>query len=438
LEGGKEQNMDLLIKNGRILDSLISSDAPQDIFIQNGKIKEIGNQIAKSESAEVIDAKGCYVMPGIIDLHVHMREPGYEYKETIQTVGEAAAHGGITTICAMPNTNPVMDTSEKVAQVQEKARQVSPVHVIQFGAITKGQEGHVLSDIKGMAEVGCHAISEDGKSVMDAALYKEAMQEAAKNNLLVCAHCEDINLVQGGVMNAGAKAEELGLKGITNEVEDVIVKRDLALAKETKVRLHLCHCSTQDSVRLLAEAKEAGLPVTGEVCPHHFTLSTEDMKEDDGNYKMNPPLREVRDVEALRQGLRENVLEVIATDHAPHSEEEKNCGVEKAAFGIVGLETMLSLTYTELVKSKILTPLQMVEKLSTNPARILGLPNKGSIAVGKDADIVIFDTQKEYSISKEDFVSKGKNMPFEGRKVYGTVHYTIVDGNVVYKDKSLL
>ena len=429
--------MKLLIQNGYILDSQINSDTPQDIFIENGKIKEIGSHIAENGIDEIIDAGGCCVMPGIIDLHVHMREPGYEYKETIQTAGEAAAHGGITTMCAMPNTNPVIDTREKVAQVQDKAKQVSPVHVIQFGAVTKEQKGSELSDIKGMAEAGCHAISEDGKSVMDMALYKEAMQKAVQNNLLVCAHCEDIGLVQGGVMNAGAKAQELGLQGITNEVEDVIVKRDIALAKETGARLHLCHCSTQESVRLLAEAKATGLQVTGEVCPHHFVLSTEDIQEDHGNYKMNPPLREIRDVEALRRGVKENVLDVIATDHAPHSEEEKSCGVEKAAFGIVGLETMLALTYTELVKTKVLTPLQMVEKLSTNPAKILGLSNKGRIAAGKDADIVIFDTQKKYSISKEEFVSKGKNMPFEGREVYGSVHYTIVNGEIVYKDKSL-
>lgn len=427
--------MKLLIKNGHVIDSLTNCDEVRDILIQDGIIKKIEAQIIDTDVDEIIDADGCCVMPGIIDLHVHMREPGYEYKETILTAGKAAAHGGVTTICAMPNTNPVIDTKEKVIQVHEKAKQVSPVHVIQFGAVTKGQEGKELSDIKGMAEAGCYAISEDGKSVMNIELYKKAMKIAAKNNVLVCAHCEDINLVQGGVMNASTKAEELGLKGITNEVEDVIVKRDIELAKETGVKLHLCHCSTKDSVKLLGVAKEAGLPVTGEVCPHHFILSTEDILEDDGNYKMNPPLRETSDVEALKQGLKENILDVIATDHAPHSEEEKNCGVEKSAFGIVGLETLLPLTYTELVRGEILTPLQMVEKLSENPAKILGLSNKGAIAKGKDADIVIFDKEKEYRIRKEDFVSKGHNTPFEGRSVYGTVCYTIVNGKVVYTGK---
>ena len=424
--------MKLLIKNGHVIDSLTNCDELRDVLIENGKITQVAQQIAEDEADEIINAQGCYVMPGIIDLHVHMREPGYEHKETILTAGRAAARGGITTMCAMPNTNPVMDTKEKIMQVHEKAQKESLVHVIQFGAVTKGQVGEVLADIKGMAEAGCIAISEDGKSVMNTELYAKAMQIAAENDVLVCAHCEDMDLVQGGVMNASTKAEELGLRGITNAVEDVIVKRDIALAKETGAKLHLCHCSTKDSVRLLAEAKAAGLPVTGEVCPHHFTLSTEDIIANDGNYKMNPPLRELADVEALKQGLRDNIVDVIATDHAPHSEEEKSSGIEKAAFGIIGLETMLALTYTELVKSKLLTPLQMVEKLSANPAKILGLSNKGSIAKGKVADIVIFDTQKEYVIHKEDFLSKGKNMPFEGRKVYGMVCYTIVNGKVVY------
>jgi len=423
--------MRIRIKNGHILDPLTNCDEVRDILIQDGKIAKISVEITE-EVDEVINAAGCYVMPGIIDLHVHMREPGYEYKETILTATRAAAKGGITTICAMPNTNPVIDTKEKVMQVHEKAQQVSPVHVIQLGAITKGQAGKELADIRGMAKAGCHAISEDGKSVMNAELYAQAMEEAVKNDISVFAHCEDIDLVQGGVMNACTKAEALGLKGITNEVEDIIVKRDITLAKATGVRLHLCHCSTKDSVQLLANAKAEGLSITGEVCPHHFVLSTKDVKADDGNYKMNPPLREMEDVEALRKGLQEDIFDVIATDHAPHSEEEKNCGIEKAAFGIVGLETMLALTYTELVKTKILTPLQMVEKLSTNPAKILGLSSKGSIAEGKDADLVIFDKEREYQIDKEAFVSKGKNTPFDKRKVCGAVYYTIANGKIVY------
>ena len=381
---------------------------------------------------EVIDANGMYVMPGFIDLHVHLRDPGLTYKETLATGGAAAARGGVTTICAMPNTKPVIDTRELVEEVHERAKKESPVHVIQIGAITKEQKGEELADIKGMGEAGCHAISEDGKSVMNASLYRKAMKIAKENGISIFAHCEDITMVEGGVMNADAKAEKLGLKGITNAVEDVIVARDILLAKETGVRLHLCHCSTKDSVEMIRLAKEEGLPVTGEVCPHHFTLCTDDIKENDGNYKMNPPLRSRKDVEALKAGLASDIMDVISTDHAPHSEEEKNQPMEKAPFGIVGLETSAALTYTELVKPGIISMMQMAEKMSYNPAQILGLTEKGSVSEGKIADLVIFDAEKEYRIDTASFASKGKNTPFQGYPVSGEVACTIVDGKVVY------
>ena len=374
-----------------------------------------------------------YVMPGFIDLHVHLRDPGLTYKETLETGGMAAARGGVTTICAMPNTRPVTDTSQMIEELHERAAHESPVHVIQLGAITKGQLGEELADIRGMAEAGCHAISEDGKSVMNASLYRKAMKIAKEEGISIFAHCEDITMVEGGVMNADAKAKELGLPGITNSVEDVIVARDILLAKETGVRLHLCHCSTQDSVEMIRLAKAEGLPVTGEVCPHHFTLCTDDIREDDGNYKMNPPLRAREDVEALKRGLADGTMDVIATDHAPHSAEEKNRSMAKAAFGIVGLETSAALTYTELVEPGILTVMQMAEKMSYNPAKILGLNDKGSVSEGKIADLVIFDPEKEYRIDVEKFASKGKNTPFNGYPVKGEVACTIVDGKIVYQ-----
>ena len=282
--------------------------------------------------------------------------------------------------------------------------------MIQIGAITKEQKGEELADIKGMGEAGCHAISEDGKSVMNASLYRKAMKIAKENGISIFAHCEDITMVEGGVMNADAKAEKLGLKGITNAVEDVIVARDILLAKETGVRLHLCHCSTKDSVEMIRLAKEEGLPVTGEVCPHHFTLC----------------------IEALKAGLASDIMDVISTDHAPHSEEEKNQPMEKAPFGIVGLETSAALTYTELVKPGIISMMQMAEKMSYNPAQILGLTEKGSVSEGKIADLVIFDAEKEYRIDTASFASKGKNTPFQGYPVSGEVACTIVDGKVVY------
>ena len=424
--------MKLLIKNGHVVNPENGLDAIRDVLVEDDRIVKVADSVLE-DADTVLDAKGMYVMPGFIDLHVHLRDPGLTYKETLATGGAAAARGGVTTICAMPNTRPVTDTRQMIEELYERAKKECPVHVIQIGAITKGQLGEELADIKGMAEAGCHAISEDGKSVMNASLYRKAMKIAKEAGISIFAHCEDITMVEGGVMNADAKAEELGLKGITNSVEDVIVARDILLAKETGVRLHLCHCSTRDSVEMIRLAKEAGLPVTGEVCPHHFTLCTDDIREDDGNYKMNPPLRAREDVEALKKGLSENIMDVISTDHAPHSEEEKNRSMAKAAFGIVGLETSAALTYTELVEPGILTIMQMVEKMSYNPAKILGLKDKGSVSEGKIADLVIFDAEKEYKIDVEEFASKGKNTPFGGYPVRGEVACTIVDGKIVYQ-----
>ena len=423
--------MKLLIKNGHVVNPENDLNAVQDVLIENDRIIKVADSV-RDDADTVLDAKGMYVMPGFIDLHVHLRDPGLTYKETLETGGMAAARGGVTTICAMPNTRPVTDTSQMIEELHERAAHESPVHVIQLGAITKGQLGEELADIRGMAEAGCHAISEDGKSVMNASLYRKAMKIAKEEGISIFAHCEDITMVEGGVMNADAKAKELGLPGITNSVEDVIVARDILLAKETGVRLHLCHCSTQDSVEMIRLAKAEGLPVTGEVCPHHFTLCTDDIREDDGNYKMNPPLRAREDVEALKRGLADGTMDVIATDHAPHSAEEKNRSMAKAAFGIVGLETSAALTYTELVEPGILTVMQMAEKMSYNPARILGI-DRGSLEIGKAADVVIIDPEIEYTIDADTFASKGKNTPFNGRKVKGKVKMTICDGTIVYE-----
>lgn len=424
--------MTILIQNGHVIDPLTRKDGCYDVLIENDRIQKVAEKIEK-EADRVIDAKGCYVMPGFIDLHVHFRDPGLEYKETLETGGKAAVRGGVTTVCAMPNTNPVIDNGDKVAAVHERAKNESLSHVIQIGAVTREQKGQELADIEGMAKAGCHAISEDGKSVMNASLYRKGMKIAKENGIAVFAHCEDITMVEGGVMNADENAERLGLRGITNSVEDVIVARDILLAKETGVRLHLCHCSTADSVKMVKLAKEEGLPVTGEVCPHHFILSSEDIKEDDGNYKMNPPLRSKADVEALRQGLKDGIMDVISTDHAPHAAEEKNKSIAKAAFGIVGLETSAALTYTSLVKTGLLSVMDMAEKMSYNPAKILGLDEKGSVSEGKIADVVIFDPDKTYKIDKNTFASKGKNTPFDGYEVTGEVAYTLADGKVVYE-----
>lgn len=429
--------MTILIKEGRVLDPETKRDEICDVLIDGDRITRVDSGI-ETEAERVINAKGCYVMPGFIDLHVHFRDPGLEYKETLTTGGRAAVKGGVTTVCAMPNTKPVIDNGVKVKEVMERAKRESLTNVIQLGAVTVGQEGKELADIRGMAKNGCHAISEDGKSVMNASLYRKGMNLAKEEGLAVFAHCEDITMVEGGVMNADKKAEKLGLKGITNAVEDVIVARDILLAKETGVRLHLCHCSTKDSIKMLGLAKEEGLDVTGEVCPHHFILSTDDITKDDGNYKMNPPLRSKEDVEAIKEGLRNGTVDVIATDHAPHAEAEKNRSMKLAAFGIVGLETSAALTYTELVETGIITPMQMAEKMSWNPAKILGLHDRGSVSEGKIADVVIFDPEKEYTIDKNAFLSKGKNTPFHGRKVKGEVVCTIAGGRIVYEGGKII
>lgn len=424
--------MSILIKNGRLLDPATDWDGICDLLMENDKIVKRGVDLPDAAD-QVIDATGCFVMPGLIDLHVHFRDPGLTYKEDIVTGAKAAARGGVTTVYAMPNTKPVADSAEVINYVHDKSKNEALINVLQVGAITVGMQGEELSDIEGMVAAGCPALSEDGKSVMNASLYRKAMKKAAALNIPIFAHCEDITMVEGGCMNADAKAQELGLKGITNSVEDVIVARDILIAKETGARLHLCHCSTADSVKMIAEAKKEGLPVTGEVCPHHFTLSTDDIDRDDGNFKMNPPLRSKADVQALIQGLKEDVMDVISTDHAPHSEAEKTGSMAKAAFGIVGLETSVALTISELVEPGILTPMQMAAKMSYNPAKIAGL-DRGSLEVGKVADVVVIDPKEEYVIDVNEFASKGKNTPFNGRKVRGKVKYTICDGKIVWTD----
>ena len=431
-----------LITNGYVIDPASGREGIFDVLIDQDKIRLVHQNINNEEIQQeakawgqqltIIDAEGMYVMPGFIDLHVHLREPGYEYKETITTGAQAAAAGGYTSICPMPNTKPATDSADMVHWVLDKSKAEAVVNVLPIGAITLGQAGTELVDIPKIKEAGAVALSEDGKSVMDSALYAEAMRQAASNDIPVFAHCEDKSLVGNGVMNAGKRAKELNLPGISNAVEDIITARDIILAKETGAQLHLCHCSTKDSVTMLMLAKKNGLKVTGEVCPHHFILTDEDIITNDAEYKMNPPLRSSEDVKALKEGLRDDILDVIATDHAPHSKDEKLKSMTEAPFGIVGLETVFALTLTELVKPGYLSLKQMVEKMSMNPAKILK-SDRGCIGEGRIADLVIADPGEEYIIDKERFFSKGKNTPFHGRKVTGRVVYTFVAGDMVYQ-----
>ena len=425
--------MTILIKNGRLINPSENLDKVMDIFVEDGIIKEKAESIEK-QADTVIDAAGCYVMPGLIDLHVHFRDPGLTYKEDIETGSKAAAKGGFTTVCCMPNTKPVVDNVETVKYIIGKGEKTGLTNVLPVGAVTKNMAGVEITDVEELKKAGICAISEDGKSVMNSGVYRKAMKNAAKANVPVLAHCEDINLVEGGVINLGDKSSELGVKGISNAVEDVIAMRDIMLAKETGATLHLCHCSTKDSVEMVKRAKEEGIKVTAEVCPHHFSMCSDDITSNDGNFKMNPPLRAREDMEALIKGLQDDIMDVISTDHAPHSAEEKAKDLEHAPFGIVGLETSVALTVTNLVKKGYLTPMQMAAKMSYNPAKVLGIP-KGTLDEGKIADITIIDTDKEYTIDVNTFESKGKNTPFDGYKVSGEVEYTILNGKVVYSNK---
>ncbi len=427
--------MALLIKNGRVLnpDPEMRMDAVSDLLVENGVIVKAEPDI-QVEGVQVLDASGCFVMPGFIDLHVHLRDPGLERKETVVTGVAAAARGGFTTIVAMPNTRPVVDNADIVNYVHNKAKSEEKTNVLQAGAITKGMAGKELSDIANMVRAGSPAISEDGKSVMDSYLLKRAMLIAKELDIPVLSHCEDISLVHGGVVNDDANAKKRDLPGISNAVEDIIAIRDVMLAKETGARLHLCHCSTSGSVSIVKMAKEMGISVTAEVCPHHFTLTSDDMPKDDTNYKMNPPLRTREDVEALRQGLRDGVMDVISTDHAPHTKEEKNDSMLRAPFGIVGLETAAALTYTQLVLGGYLTPMQMAEKMSYNPAQVIRC-GKGILSAGSVADIVVFDPNKVYTIKADEFASKGRNTPFDGWEVTGAVRATVAGGRVIYQER---
>lgn len=423
--------MGTLIRNGRVIDPASGKDGIYDILVEDGMIAGVDASIPKGDN-DIIDAAGCFVMPGLVDLHVHFREPGFEYKETIKTGSMAAAHGGVTTVFPMPNTKPVIDSVDMYDKVQTIIDRDAVVNVHQVASVTLRQQGETPVDVAALKKAGCIAISEDGKSVMNSQVYREAMKAAAAEDVLVMAHCEDKNLVNGGALNEGVASRIYHVNGITNAVEDVIVARDILLSKETGCRLHLCHCSTADSVKLIKAAKDEGLKVTGEVCPHHFMLCDEDIIEDNADYKMNPPLRSRADMEAVREGLRNGTMDVISTDHAPHSAEEKAKPIGAAPFGITGIETSLCLTYTGLVLTGILTPMQMVEKMSYNPAKIAGI-DRGTLLPGRPADIIIVNVDDEIVIDRNNFISKGHNTPFDGYKVKGIVEYTIVGGKIVYK-----
>ena len=423
--------MKILIKDGRVIDPANNIDKIADILISDGIIEKVSENITAND-AEVINAKGKIVAPGLVDMHCHLREPGFEYKETIETGTQSAAMGGITSVACMPNTNPVTDNAAVVGFILAQAQKAGNVNVYPIGAISKGLKGQELSEMGELKKAGAVAVSDDGKPVQSAVLMRHAMEYAAMFDLPVISHCEEMSLVDDGYMNEGNMSTYLGLRGITRAAEEVMVSREIILAQTTNTPVHIAHVSTKGSVELVRHAKAQGVRVTCETCPHYFTLTDKAVDGFNTNAKMNPPLREQEDVDAVIAGIADGTIDAIATDHAPHHVDEKNCEFGYAANGIVGFETLLPLTVTYLVKTGKISINEAIKKMSVNPSGILKI-NKGTIKAGDAADIVIFDTENQYTIDVDKFVSKSKNSPYNGFEVYGKVEYTIVNGKIIVK-----
>ncbi len=419
----------MIIRNGKVV---FKDGVKQcDVLIEQGKIVKIGKDIP-ADGSEEIDASGEHVFPGLIDMHVHLRDPGYEFKEDIESGSKAAVKGGFTQICCMPNTAPIMDNKVVVSYVKHKAQEVALCKVHPIGAITKGEKGEQLADIGEMKKAGAVAISDDGVSVKSSRLMRLAMEYASGFNLKCLCHCEDKELVDGGVVNEGVSSTIAGLKGIPRAAEDIMIARDIALAESLGVPVHICHVSTHSGVRLIRDAKKAGIKVTAETCPHYFSVTDEIITGFDTNTKVNPPIREEIDRQAILAGLKDGTLDCIVTDHAPHHVNDKNVEYNTAAFGISGIETSFGFAVTYLYKQGILSLPEIAEKMSTAPAKILGLDG-GEIVEGGVADLTIANLDESFVVDPERFVSKGKNSPFGGYKLDGVVKYTIVDGEVKYK-----
>lgn len=425
--------MKILLKNANQLNN--NTLVPVNVLIENDKIFKIA-EVINEDADQVIDCQGNLLTPGLIDVHIHLREPGGEHKETIVSGTKAAARGGFTTVCSMPNTNPVPDDVDVVRGLNEKINQDAVVRVIPYAAITKGLQGEELTNIAEISKENIFAFTDDGVGIQTADTMLRAMEEAAKQDKAIVAHCEDNSLIYGGAVHIGDVSKRLGIPGIPSICESVQIARDVLLAEEANCHYHVCHVSTKESVRVIRDAKKAGIRVTAEVSPHHLILNEDDITEADPNFKMNPPLRAKADQEALLEGLLDGTIDFIATDHAPHTDEEKAVGIEKAPFGIVGLETAFSLCYTYLVKTGKITLQQLVDFLTSKPADVFNLPY-GKLEVGTVADITVIDLNREEKINKETFQSKSKNTPFDQWDVSGVPVLTIAEGKVVYEDAVL-
>lgn len=421
--------MNILLKNGTVVDYASNTNDNLDILIENDKIKKIEKNI-DVQADKVIDCTGYIIMPGMIDIHCHLREPGGEHKETIETGSKSAVAGGFTTICPMPNTNPTPDSAIVLEKIIAEAKRVNLCNVLPFSSVTKGEKGEELVDFKTQLEAGAIAFSDDGMPVENAAMIRKAMIEANKLGSFISEHCEEKS-VSSGAINAGEIAEKLGVGGVLPEAEEIMASRDIVIAETNNLHTHICHISTKTSVDMIRSAKQRGVKVTCETCPHYYSFTVEEVLKSDVNAKMNPPLREEKDKKAIIEGIKDGTIDCIITDHAPHAEEEKAKGLAKAPNGIIGFETALGATITNLVEPGYISYLDMVRVMSYNPSKLLGI-DRGEIAEGKVADLTIFNPNEEYVYLKENIVSKSKNTPWINKTLKGKVKYTLVSGRVVY------
>ncbi len=425
--------MKILLKNGLVVDYKNNILEKLDVLIEGDKIKKVSKEI-NEEADKVLDCTNLIVMPGMIDMHCHLREPGFEHKETIETGSKSAVAGGFTTICPMPNTKPTPDNAEVLKKIIEEGKRVNLCNVLPFASVTKGEKGEELVDFEELKTAGAIAFSDDGMPVTNARMIREAMFKANELGSFVSEHCEEKS-VSSGAINAGKVADELGVEGVLPEAEEIMASRDIVIAETNNLHTHICHISTKTSVDMIRDAKKRGVKVTCETCPHYFTFTVEEVLKTGVNARMNPPLREEKDRQSIIKGLKDGTIDTIITDHAPHTEEEKAVGLAKAPNGIIGFETTVPAIIMNLIDTNELTYLDIARLTSYTPSVLLGLKDKGTIEVGKTADITIIDPNKEYVYTKEMVVSKSKNSPFIGKKLKGRNKYTIVNGIVVYEDK---
>ena len=424
--------MKLLIRQGRLVDPVGGIGGVMDILLEDGRVAVIGSNL-RDQEAQIIDARGLVVCAGLVDMHVHLREPGLEYKETIATGCAAAAAGGFTSIAPMPNTRPATDCPEQVRYVLEKAAAACGVHVLPIGAVTMGEKGEELTDAEALKRAGVAALSDDGMPVQNANLMRDALIRAHRQNLTVLSHCEDADMVKNYAVNEGRISRQLRLEGRPAIAEEIMVMRDAMLAEETGAHVHICHISTAKAVDIVRRMKKRGIALTCETCPQYFTLTEDEVLTQGSMARVNPPLRTAKDIKGIIAGLKDGTIDAIATDHAPHSAEEKDRPLTEAPSGMVGLETALAVTLTALYHTGEMSLSDILRKMTINPACILRVP-KGRLSIGAEADIVIFDPEEKWVVDPAKFASKGRNTPFAGREVQGRVKYTIASGTVIYQD----